>query len=112
MTEAGLLKELILVFGFTFGFIIVGYEEHASTRGWPVGEWLRGMGLIKILGFLVMLGAIVSSLIITPWWFVFITVIGGILIGFCLSNIFRSSVQVIAIIGTIACYIAAPFFLW
>jgi len=112
MTDAGLLKELIIVLGFTFGLITTSYEDYALARRWPVGEWLSGTGKIKILGFMVLIGSVISSFVITPWWFVFITIGLGFSIGFTLSNILKSGVQFIAIIGSIACFIAAPIFLW
>ncbi len=110
MTDAGLLAEAILVLGFAFGFTVVGYEEHAAMRGWAVGEWFTGVGFVKVFGFMVTLGAILLSLIVTPWWFVFVTLVGGFLIGFVLSELFRSWAQVIALAGSAVCFLAAPFF--
>lgn len=112
MTEAGFLKELILISGFAFGWVLMGHEEYAKQMGWPVIVRLEDAGYVKLLAALTMVGAVISSLFVTPWWFVFITLVGGFAFGFILSKIFKSTVQPISIIGLIACYIAAPLYLW
>ena len=84
MTEAGFLKELILVSGFAFGWVLIGHEEYAKAKGWPVIVRLEDAGYVKLLAVMTMVGAVISSLFVTPWWFVFITLVGGFAFGLIL----------------------------
>ena len=97
---------------FTCGMLLLSYEHLAEARNWLVGRFLRGTGWLHALTLLEILAAVVISLIVVPWWSVFVTIIGGLAIGFALSEIFRWWVQLVAIAGAVTYFIVAPAYVW
>jgi hypothetical protein len=106
-----ILKYLVLVLTFGSGFVVVGYEDHAEMKGWPVGSWLSGdTSLMKLLSVVCMLSAIVISFMVFSWWSPLVVILAGICVGFLASQLLKSWVQLPAIVGVAAGFVLCP--LW
>ena len=102
----------VVTTAFTCGMLLISYEHLGDARAWPVARFLRGSGWLHALGIVEVIAAITASFAVLPWWWIFVTVVGGTAIGFVLSEIFRGWVQVIAIVGAVACFVLAPAYVW
>jgi hypothetical protein len=88
----------------TFGcaFILIGYEDHAKMKGWPVGEWLSGDApFMKTLSAITMLISLGGSFYLYSWWTPIIVFVSGFIFGFIATQVLKSLVQFVAVIGTI-----------
>lgn len=88
----------------TFGsaFVIVGYEDHARVRGWPVGAWLSGDApFLKIFSFVTMLIALGTSFYVYRWWSPFVVFVLGFSFGFVSSQMLKYRVQLVALLGAV-----------
>ena len=93
---------IILIMAFGCGFILIGYEDHARLKRWPVGEWLSGDApFIKILSVITMLLSLGLSFYIYSWWIPFVVFILGFIFGFIATQLLKSLVQFVAVIGTV-----------
>jgi len=93
---------LILIMAFGCGFILIGYEDHARMKGWPVGEWLSGGAPpMKILSVITMLISLGLSFYLYSWWTPLVVFLLGFIFGFIATQLLKSLVQFVAVIGTI-----------
>lgn len=93
---------IILTVAFGSSFILIGYEDHARMKGWPVGEWLSGGApFMKVLAIITMIISLGVSFYIYKWWTPFVVFIAGFIFGFIATQLLRSLVQFVAVIGTI-----------
>jgi hypothetical protein len=102
MDTSMLVDFTILIIAFGSSFLIMGYEQHARMRGWPVGAWLSGDAPpLKFFGFLTMLLSLGVSFYVYPWWSPITVLILGVSFGFIASELLRQWVQFLAIFGSI-----------
>jgi len=93
---------LILIMAFGCGFILIGYEDRARMKGWPVGEWLSGGAPpMKILSVITMLISLGLSFYLYSWWTPLVVFLLGFIFGFIATQLLKSLVQFVAVIGTI-----------
>lgn len=91
---------LALVAIFAFAMIIVTYGSIAIERGWAVGGWFSSPpALLLIVGWLSVLGALVASVWVGPWWRVLATIGLGFTACSIAVPLLRSLVQPLAILG-------------
>ena len=104
--DKAIIDYLILAFTFGSAFVIVGYEDEARERGWPVGSWLSGDAPpLKIIAILNMLLAIGLSFYIYKWWSPLVVLAVGFIYGFLASMILRYRVQFLALVGTVVGFV-------
>ena len=93
---------IILIIAFGSSFILIGYEDHARMNGWTVGEWLSGAASpMKILSVITMLTSLGIAFDLYSWWTPIVVFIAGFIFGFAATQLLKSLVQFVAIIGTI-----------
>lgn len=93
---------LILSITFGSGLVIVGYEDHARMKGWPVGEWFSGDAPpLKILAFTAMIVSLGMSFYFYHWWSPAVILALGSGIGFCASRALAFRVQGAALAGVL-----------
>ena len=92
---------------FGCGFILIGYEDHAQMKGWPFGEWPFGEWLsgdapfMKILSVVTMLILLGLSFYLYSWWTPFLVFILGFIFRFIATQLLKSLVQFVVVIGTV-----------
>ena len=102
MNEKTIIDFVILVVTFGSAFILIGYEDHARMKGWPVGAWLAGDApFLKILSVVTMLIALGVSFYLYRWWSPFIVLGLGFLFGFIATQLLKYRVQLVAVLGTV-----------
>ena len=102
MNEKTIVDFAILAITFGSAFILIGYEEEAINKGWPVGMWLSGdASWLKVLAFLAMIGTLGLSFYIYFWWSPVIVFGLGFLFGFIATQLLKQNVQFIAVLGTV-----------
>ena len=102
MTEKLLIDFIILSVAFGSAFVIIGYEDHARVKGWPLGSWLAGDApFLKILAIVTMLTALGIAFYVYKWWSPLIVFVLGFVFGFFATGILKSRVQLFAIIGAV-----------
>ncbi len=106
-----MLKYAVLAMTFGSGLILIGYEDQARMKGWPVGELLSGdASFMKLPAFGCILSSVAISFFAFQWWSLFVTIGLGFTYGFLASQIMKSWVQFPAILGAISGFILCP--LW
>jgi hypothetical protein len=102
-TEITMIADLMILFmAFGCGFILIGYENHARIKGWPVGEWLSGDApFMKVLSVITMLISLGLSFYLYSWWTPLLVFILGFIFGFIATQLLKSFVQFVAITGTV-----------
>ncbi len=102
MNEKTIIDYFILVVTFGSAFILIGYEDHARMKGWPVGAWLAGDApVLKILSVITMLTALGISFYLYRWWSLFIVFGLGFLFGFIATQLLKYRVKLVAVLGTV-----------
>jgi hypothetical protein len=102
MTEKTIIDFTILSVTFASAFVIVGYEDHARMKGWPVGAWLvGGTSFLKILAFVTMLISLGASFYLYKWWSPIVVFASGFVLGFLASELLTYRVQIFAVLGTV-----------
>ena len=102
MSEKTIIDFIILVITFGCSFVLIGYEDNARMEGWPVGAWLTGDApFLKLLAFGTMFIALCISFYLYSWWSPLIIFILGFLFGFIATQILKSKVQFVAVVGTV-----------
>lgn len=98
-----LIDFIILIVTFGCAFIVIGYENEARRNGWSVGEWLSGdTAFIKIFSVVTIIIPLGVSFSKYEWWTPIAVVLAGIVFGFIASQILKSLVQILAVIGAVA----------
>jgi hypothetical protein len=106
-----ILKYAVLVMTFGSGLVLIGYEDHARMRGWPVGALLAGDApFMKLLAVVCMLSSVAISFFAFHWWSPLVVIALGFCLGFFASQLLKSWVQLPAMLGAIAGFILCP--LW
>jgi hypothetical protein len=101
-----LLKYAVLIATFGSGFILVGYEDHARMRGWPVGALLAGDAPpMKLLAFACMLVSVIVAFFSFSWWSPLVVIGIGFVAAFAISEVLKSWVQFLAMAGAVAGFI-------
>lgn len=96
---------------FGSGVILIGYEDHARMRGWPVGTLLAGDAFfMKHLAVGCMLSAVAISFFAFHWWSPLVIIALGFCFGLLASEMLKSWVQLPAMLGAIIGFILCP--LW
>ena len=102
MSGKTVIDFIILVITFGCSFILIGYEDDAKIRGWPVVAWLSGDApFLKLLAFVTVLLTLGVPFYLYSWWSPFVVLIVGFLFGFTSTQILKSKVQFVAILGTV-----------
>ena len=97
----GMIIDLIIL-TITFGcsFILIGYEDHARIKGWPVGQMLSGaVSPMKVFSIITMLISLGLSFYIYSWWIPIIVFILSVVFGFVATQLLKSLVQFVAVTG-------------
>lgn len=101
--ELAYLKLLVLTITFGSSFTVMGYEDHASTKDWPVVAWLSGYGQwVRILSLVGLVGSGVIAFLIAQWWIAAMVLLAGFLLSVSGISLLKWRVQIIAVIGIIA----------
>jgi len=102
-----LTKFIILFLCCLSGFMIVSYEGVAERRGWPIGEKfaLSNPSWVGILGIFNLIGSIVLSFILNPWWSALVVFSLGFLGNLIMTSIFKKNTQILALVLSIITYI-------
>lgn len=109
--EVTTLKYAVLAVTFGSGFIAIGYDIQARSRGWPVGEWLSGDApVMKIVAFVTMVGTLGISFVVFRWWSPIVVFGLGVAFGFFATQLLKSKVQVLAILGTVVGWVLCLFY--
>ena len=97
----------LLTVTFALGLVVLAYEGYADHHGWAVGEWFRDKtSFITILGAFATLAAPVVAGLIFSWWSVAVVIVGGFFLGLVSTRILRARVQMVAVFGLPACWVA------
>ena len=99
------LDLVVLTLIFTFGFIIVTYEQFAVPRVWFIEPSLRGNSYVKLAGVFSIFMAPGLAFHLLPWWQGTIVLVAGLLLFRILIALFKSRSQYVAAGGLIACWI-------
>ena len=100
-------KIALLALTFAFGLVVLAYEGYADRHGWAVGAWFRDKtSFMTILGAFAILAAPVVAGLFFPWWTVAVVIVGGFFLGFTVTRILRARVQMVAVFGLPACWVA------
>src|SRR5690606_23724239 len=79
-------------------WIAVVYETVAINRMIPVGHLFRKNGIMTILGSIIALATIVTSILINPWWTIFIILVISWVFSQILIILFKVYSQALSII--------------
>ena len=86
------------------GFIVLSYQSLARARGWPVGELFCNPLFQVIFGGLTVIGSAWVAYIDISFLSALGVLVGGFIIAFILSTIFKSLVQGVAVLLIVASY--------
>lgn len=95
---------IFIVIGIvSFAFCITSYYHMAIQRGWSVGNFFtpdRFSGF-KLFAIITIIYFSFASAIDFGWYFILVTPISGFAIAFVITQIFKSWIQMISLIGFI-----------
>lgn len=109
-----LFKFLILSIACIGGLMVVSYQNVAEEKGWAVGtsfDLQRG-GIVAILGFLCMLGGVLISFFVNPWWSAPLVLIIGFIGNMILTLMFKKASQILALLLVLFSYVAIPIYVF
>lgn len=93
-----------------FGWTAIAYEGAATKRGWPVGRLFAGSeSWVQVLSYIILFICIGFALKASPWWSVFIVIVGANVLCRLIIAIFGPLSQPISLLGIVATGIS---FLW
>jgi hypothetical protein len=91
---------LLLSGTFACSAVVFAYRDYALQKGWLVGRWaFSDTSWIKVLAAVTMIGTPLLGLLAGPWWLVLVVPVSGFFVGLIATNLLRSFVQPIAIVG-------------
>lgn len=97
----------LLTATFGLGFAIISYSSFADRMGWPVGTWYRsGTSLIMMYGIAGVICSPLAALLLLPWWTIVVVMVGGFFVGYVLTMVLRSGIQIVAPIALLAAWVA------
>ena len=89
-----------------FAWTILAYDSYAERKGWPVGEMFAAdTSTIKIASFIGLPGAAIAAAYLAVWWSSIIVIVVGFLVALILTNILRSYIQPVSIVGLALCWV-------
>ena len=91
----------ILTLIFTFGFMIVVYEQFAVPRVWFIEPSLRGNSYVKLAGVFSIFMAPGLAFHFLTWWQGTVVLLSGLLLFRILIALFKSRSQYIATAGLV-----------
>ena len=65
--------------------------------------------MVKLIAYLALPGAAISAAFLTVWWSAIVVVVLGLVLSFLFMALFRSSVQHIALLGLIICWVIGVY---
>lgn len=89
--------ELFLLSQYTSTLTIVLYKEYARKQGWQVGLLCDSI-ITEFIGYIIILGIIITSFFLMKWYIVLIGILIGWLINGFITGIFKQATQFIAIL--------------
>lgn len=100
MSTYPIYEEAVFFTTATVAWMTVAYGDYAERRGWRAGRWFHGgHPLLLVPAAVSAIFAIVGSLLIVPWWSIFITLIGSFFAALLLVNILKVYTQPVCIVG-------------
>ena len=96
------LKLLVLTITFGSSYTMMGYEDHASTKDWPVVAWLSGYAQwVRLFSLVGLVGSGVIAFLIAQWWVADMVLLAGLLLSVSGVFLLKWRVQIIAVIGIV-----------
>lgn len=90
----------------SFAWVILSYSGYARRKGWPVGGMFAAdTSMIKIASFIGLPGAAIAAAYLAAWWSAIIVIAVGFFVALLLTNILRSYVQPVSILGLVVCWV-------
>ncbi len=90
----------------SFAWIIVAYAYYAKNRGWWISNmFISDTSMVKLIAYIALPCSAFASAYLGIWWEAIIVIILGLIVALLLTNLLRSFVQYIAVIGIITCWV-------
>lgn len=97
------LIQISLILLLVSGYLIVTYKGFAIKRGLPVGEVLSNeSGLIRTLGSLSLVAAIVGCFFYFSWYVAIALIIGSFIASYIIFILLKKNSQYVCILGLFA----------
>lgn len=74
--------------------------------------FISDTSMIKLIAYLALPGSAFASAYLSVWWNAIIVIIFGLLLALFLTNLLRSFVQYVAVIGMIICWVIGTYMLF
>lgn len=103
---AGLLevKFALLTLTWAFGWTIFAYSVYAKSQGLVVGKFYADdLSYLKLSALIGIVVVPVLAVVLFPWWYAILIVVFGFLVAMAITHIFREKVQIVALVGFVAC---------
>ncbi len=95
------INPIILTLIFAFGFIVVAYDQFASSKGWTIKPWMRGNSFLKLSGVFSIFMAPALAFHMLSWWVVIFVIVAGFGCFFLLVTFLKQHTQIVAATGLV-----------
>ncbi|MEE8387835.1 MAG: hypothetical protein V3R65_04595 [Acidiferrobacterales bacterium] len=98
-------QPIILTLIFSFGFIVVAYDQIASSRGWTIEPWLMGNSSMKLSGVFSIFMAPALAFHMLSWWISIFVIVAGFGFFLLLIMVLKKHVQFAATAGLVISWV-------
>ncbi|MEE8482186.1 MAG: hypothetical protein V3S12_02435 [Acidiferrobacterales bacterium] len=99
------ITPVFLTLIFAFGFIVVAYDQFATSRRWMIEPWMMSNSFLKLSGVFSIFMAPALAFYLLPWWMPIVVIVAEFACFYALIMLLKEHVQMAAATGLIASWI-------